>query len=90
MALYASGFAGYMQHLTGLDDNEWAGKAIGVGLVLFLMGVNFIGAKTVGRTEMLVIGVELIIIVGFVVFASLKAQPANSPIRPAATASSAS
>lgn len=76
MALYATGFSGYAMHLMGLDD-AWLGKVIGVGLVLFLMGVNFIGAKIVGRAELLVIAVELVIIVGFVVLAALHAEPSN-------------
>jgi len=75
MALYASGFSGYVLHLVGGTDNEWVGKAVGVGLVLVLMGVNVIGSKLVGRSELLVVGVELVIIVGFVVAASLKAEP---------------
>lgn len=84
MALYASGFAGYVQHLIGGTENEWVGKAIGVGLVLFLMGVNFIGAKTVGRAELVVIAVELVIIIGFVVVASFHAKPADFVDQPEA------
>ncbi len=76
MALYATGFSGYVMHLLGRDD-AWVGKAIGVGLVLFLMGANFIGAKTVGRAELVVVGIELVIIVGFVLAAALRATPSN-------------
>lgn len=76
IALYATGFSGYLQQLVGVD-NDWTGKAIGVALVLVLVGVNFLGAGTVGRVELVVIGVELLILVGFVIAAGLKADPAR-------------
>lgn len=75
MSLYASGFAGYVQHLLPWQTDAWVGKAIGVGLVLVLMGVNVIGSKLVGRSEMFVIGIELVIILGFVIVASFHADP---------------
>ncbi|HNP56966.1 MAG TPA: APC family permease [Gordonia sp. (in: high G+C Gram-positive bacteria)] len=77
MALYATGFSGYVLHLVRHEGSAWVGKAIGVGLVLFLMGANFIGAKAVGRAELVVVGIELVIIVGFVVAAALRATPSN-------------
>ncbi|GAC58445.1 hypothetical protein GOHSU_40_00290 [Gordonia hirsuta DSM 44140 = NBRC 16056] len=77
MALYASGFSGYVQHLLPWETDAWVGKAIGVGLVVVLMGVNVIGSKLVGTSEMVVIAIELAIIIGFVVAASFKAEPGN-------------
>lgn len=77
MALYASGFAGYARHLLPFDTPEWSGKVIGVGLVVVLVGVNIIGSKLVGRSEMIVIAIELAIVAVFVVAASFKAEPAR-------------
>ena len=76
MALYAAGFSGYLQHLLPRHTDAWVGKAIGVGLVVVLIGVDVIGSKLVGRSEMVVIGIELVII-GFIIAAVLKAEPAN-------------
>ena len=52
-------------------------------------GANFIGAKAVGRAELVVVGIELVIIVGFVVAAALRATPSNFSGTPVATACSA-
>lgn len=77
MALYASGFSGYLQHLLPWETDAWVGKAIGVGLVIALVGVNVIGSKLVGRSELVVIAIELVIIIGFVVAAAMKAEPSR-------------
>ena len=77
MALYASGFAGYARHLLPFDTPDWSGKAIGVGLVIVLIGVNAIGSKLVGRSEMFVVAIEVAILVAFVVAASFKADGSN-------------
>ncbi len=77
MALYATGFAGYARHLLPFETPDWSAKAIGVGLVIVLVGVNMIGSKLVGRSEQLVIAVELAILAAFVVLAAFKAEPAR-------------
>lgn len=65
MALYAVGFGGYAVKLFG-DLPDWASKAFGVGLVLVVILINFIGSKWVSRSEIFVVVVELIIIAIFV------------------------
>ncbi|PWJ26751.1 amino acid:proton symporter (ABT family) [Branchiibius hedensis] len=75
MALYAAGFAGYARDLLPFDTPDWSGKVIGVALVVVLVGVNMIGSKLVGRSELFVIGIELAIIAIFVVASFFKADP---------------
>lgn len=77
MALYAAGFAGYAGDLLGGDLSSWATKAIGVGLVVVVVGVNLVGAKVVGRAELFVVGIELAILSAFVVAGLFKAAPGN-------------
>jgi tellurite resistance protein len=72
MALYASGFSGYARDLLPWETDEWVGKAIGVGLIALVVLVNLVGAKIVGRSEQVVISVELVILVVFVVLAFSK------------------
>lgn len=73
MALYAVGFGGYaVKMFSGLPD--WASKAFGVGLVLVVILINFIGSKWVSRSEMFVVVVELVIIAIFIGFGLAKAD----------------
>lgn len=73
MALYAVGFGGYAVKLfDGMPD--WASKAFGVGLVLVVIVINFVGSKWVSRSEMFVVVVELIIIAIFLGFGFAKAD----------------
>ncbi|WP_167096827.1 APC family permease [Mycobacterium sp. DL592] len=77
MALYASGFAGYLLALLPWHTPDWAGKAVGIGLIAAVVAVNLVGNKLVARSEIVVVGVELVILVVFVAFAAAKADPAR-------------
>lgn len=77
MALYTSGFAGYLLALLPWWAPDWAGKAVGIGLIAVIVAVNLAGNKLVARSEVVVVSVELVILVAFVAFASLKADPAR-------------
>jgi amino acid transporter len=75
MALYASGFAGYLLALLPWRTPDWAGRAIGIGLIAAVVVVNLVGSKLVARSELFVVGIELAILVAFVGFAAMKADP---------------
>lgn len=77
MALYASGFAGYLLALLPWHAPGWAAKAVGIGLIAGVVAVNLVGSKLVARSEVAVVSVELVILVVFVVFATMKADPAR-------------
>jgi amino acid transporter len=74
MALYAAGFAGYARELLPWETPIWVGKVIGVGIVLVVVVVNLVGSKLVGRSEQVVIVVEIVILALFVVLGLFKAD----------------
>jgi amino acid transporter len=75
MALYCAGFAGYLRDLLPWHTPEWSGKAIGIALIVAVAGVNLIGTKFVGRSEIFVVSIELAILAVFVVFGLTRADP---------------
>lgn len=75
MALYAVGFAGYVRALLPWQTPDWAGKAIGVALIALVVAVNLVGTKFVGRSEVVVVSIELAILAAFVAFGLVKADP---------------
>ena len=62
MGLYAAGFAGYARDLLPGHASAWEVKGIAVGLIAVMVLVNLVGAKVVGRSETLVIAIELVIL----------------------------
>jgi amino acid transporter len=75
MALYCAGFAGYVRALLPWETPDWSGKAIGIGLIVAVVGVNFIGTKLVGKSELIVVSIEIAILAVFVVFGLTKSDP---------------
>lgn len=75
-SLYGAGFSEYVAALAGEGFPTWAKRLVAVGVVLFFVLVNLISAGLVSKAESWIIAVELVIIAGFVVFGSFKAQPA--------------
>ena len=75
MALYCAGFAGYVRALLPWETPGWSAKAIGIGLIVAVVIVNLIGTAFVGRSELIVISIELAILTAFVLFGLTKADP---------------
>ena len=74
MALYAVGFGGYAADVLPWHMADWAPKAFGIGLVVVVVGINFIGSRWVSRSELFVVVIELIILAIFLFFAFWKAD----------------
>ena len=79
MGLYAAGFAGYAGDLLPGHASAWEVKGIAVGLIAAMVMVNLVGAKVVGRSETLVVAVELVILGVFVVLGLAKAHAGYFP-----------
>jgi amino acid transporter len=77
MALYCAGFAGYVRALLPWETPAWSGKVIGIGLIVAVVVINMVGSKLVGRSELLVVAIELAILAVFAVFGAIKADPAR-------------
>lgn len=75
MALYCAGFAGYIRALLPWETPEWSGKLIGIGLIVAVVFINMVGSKLVGRSELLVVTIELAILALFAVFGLMKSDP---------------
>src|ERR1700710_1847157 len=75
MALYCAGFAGYVRALLPWETPHWSGKVIGIGLIVAVVGVHFLGSKLVGRSELIVVSIEIAILAVFVVFGLTKSDP---------------
>ena len=79
MGLYAAGFAGYAGDLLPGHASAWEVKGIAVGLIAVMVLVNLVGAKVVGRSETLVVAVELVILGVFVVLGLTRAHAGYFP-----------
>src|SRR4030088_1825527 len=75
MALYCAGFAGYVRALLPWETPDWSGKVIGIALIISVVLINSVGSKLVGRSELFVVSLELVILVVFAVFGLMKADP---------------
>ncbi len=64
IALYATGFAAYARTFIPLPSKVWA-----VGIVLVFMVINFLGSRSMGRTESVIVFVKVAILVIFIVAA---------------------
>lgn len=77
IALYARAFGGFaMTFLPAGTPTIWV-NIISTAIVLVFTGVNFIGAKAMGRSEMLAVIVKVFILVVFVVIGFFFIEPAN-------------
>jgi amino acid transporter len=77
LALYAQGFVGYALTFFPSPPPAWLPKGIGVGIILVFTGVNFVGAKVMGRSETVIVVVKLLILVLFAGVGLFFIQPPN-------------
>lgn len=75
IALYATGFAAYASTFARLPGRVWA-----VGIVLAFTAVNFLGARTMGRAESVIVAVKVAILLVFAT-AALLAVPGGGAAR---------
>jgi amino acid transporter len=73
-ALYAAGFAEYVAALAG-DEGGALRKLVGVGVVVVFTGVNLLSSKLVGRSETVIVAIEMLVLVGFVAFSVPHLEP---------------
>ena len=73
-ALYAAGFAEYVAALADNSGQELR-RVVGVGVVVIFTAVNLISSKLVGRSETAIIGIEMVVLVGFLAFAVTHIEP---------------
>jgi amino acid transporter len=65
LSLYAKAFGGYASALlTSQVSGIWT-SLLGTSVILIFTAINFIGAKAVGRSELLIVSVKLIILLLF-------------------------
>jgi amino acid transporter len=64
IALYATGFAAYASTFIPLTSRVWA-----VGVVLAFTAINFLGSRTMGRAESVIVIIKVAILIVFIVAA---------------------
>ena len=74
LAMYATGFAGYMMTFFPHAGLPWLAKAVAAGAVALFTGVNVLGAASVGRSEMFTVAVNLGVLAIFAVWGCLTAS----------------
>jgi amino acid transporter len=75
LALYARAFASYAVAFFPNINTDILLYVFINGIVLIFVLINIIGAKAVGRSEMLVVGVKLVILVMFIIVGSIFIKP---------------
>jgi len=65
LALYARAFGGYASTFFSGDPSPLLARGLGTGIILLFAGVNLIGAKAVGRAELLIVTVKVVILLLF-------------------------
>lgn len=65
LALYAHAFGGYAATFFGGKDSQFLIKALAVFVVVLFAGVNLLGARTVGKSETIIVAIKVGILVLF-------------------------
>ncbi len=68
LAMYAAGFAGYLMTFFPHAGIPWLAKASAAGAVLLFTAVNVFGAAWVGRSELLTVSVNMVVLSVFAVW----------------------
>jgi len=65
LALYARAFGSYAATFFSSAPSPALVRVLGTGIIVFFTGVNFIGAKAVGRAELLIVAIKVSILLVF-------------------------
>lgn len=65
IALYAQGFAAYFLTFFTTLPSEFISKIVAIGIVLIFLEINMLGAKSVGRSELLIVSIKVGILLFF-------------------------
>jgi amino acid transporter len=77
IALYAQGFAAYFVTFLAQAPNPWLSKCIASVIVILFAALNIFGAGSVGRAEILIVGIKVSILVLFAVTGLFFMEPTN-------------
>jgi len=67
LALYANAFGGYTSAFFPAQDSVFWRSLISVAVILVFTAINFIGAKAVGRLEILIVAIKIVILLLFAI-----------------------
>jgi amino acid transporter len=65
LALYARAFGGYAATFFASGASPLLTRVLGTGIILVFAGVNLVGAKAVGRSELYIVAVKVVILLLF-------------------------
>lgn len=74
LALYAMAFGGYAATFVPDHGEAWT-KALALGIVLLFTGINFLGAKAVGKSETIIVAIKVAILMLFAVGGAASVSP---------------
>jgi amino acid transporter len=76
LALFARAFGGYARSFLPPEAAPAWTNVFATAIVLLFLGINFVGAKAVGRAEVAIVGVKVAILVGVAAVGLFFAKPA--------------
>lgn len=77
LALYANAFGAYGAKMIDPSGNPWVVKALAIGAIALFTLVNARGARSVGRSETLIVGIKVGILILFAIGGAFSIQPAR-------------
>lgn len=75
LSLYARAFGGYAMTFFSQDAPRWWLNIMTTGIILVFTGINFIGAKAVGKSETLIVAIKVGILILFACIGLFFTQP---------------
>jgi amino acid transporter len=77
LALYARAFGGYASTFLSTGPSPFLIRVFGTGVIVLFAGINFIGAKAVGRSELVIVVVKVAILLLFSVVGFFFVSPGS-------------
>ena len=75
LSLIGKAFGAYLNHVLGNpEDSLWV-NIFSSGIIILLMLINLMGSKVVGRIEIVLVVIKLLILSGFIIAGSLTLKP---------------